>query len=154
MRHDHELTFTGVFADRVEVGDTILTLVPPTRSRPPAVGQPVALFKQGRASWIAVMTVVARARLILTPTGVARVLFPVAPTSTPNGGLIWSLLDGLEQSGAQAASKTAGFARLAGFDGEDGYARLYAFHKATEDAAGRRTPRGRITRELIGWGAV
>lgn len=163
MRYDHELTFDGVFARRVEDGSTILALVPPTRSRPPAVGQPVALFNAGWVKAIAVANVVTRARLILTPTGVARVLFPVGQTSTPNGALIWRLLEGLEQHGVQSASIVHAFAQLAGFprmaavgepDVETRYACLYAFHLKTEQDAGRRTPRGRIVREMIGWGAV
>lgn len=154
---NHELNFEGGFARQVEDGSTILALVPPTRSRPPAVGQPVALFNAGRVKAIKVANVVVRARLILTPTGVARVLrvaFDRPNSNGPDAALIWRLLETLEQPHSQSASTAAAFARLAGFPGEESYNRLYLYHKATEDIANRRTPRGRIVRELIGWEAV
>ena len=147
-----KLSFDPVFGDDILSAVKCLTLRTPTRERQADIFDPLTLelATDGAPRNIGVAPCVARARLVLAPTGVARVL---ALTTTPGeaGDRLATILSGLEQSDARAASCLAAFLPAAGFASYDG---LYRYHLQRNQAEGRRTPRGRVQRELIGWGVI
>lgn len=143
--------FRPQFEKPILDGSKTFTLRAPSGKRPPDVGKPVQIYVGLRsllARKIAERRCVLRARLILTPTGVLRV---TDVTHLEAAQALARLLEGLEQSDARA---TENLQKLAALDGFEDYAAFYAFHLDTEQRHKRRTPRGRIVRDLIAWGHV
>lgn len=135
-------------------GVVFIALLLPSRDRPPVLGDHIALRaddpKKAGARALGTTACVARARLVLTPAGVVRVIGPAVATGAA-GDRARQILSGLESSDARSASCLAAFLPAVGFASYDG---LYRDQLAINQSANKRAPRGRLVRELVAWAAV
>ncbi len=138
----------------VRTGHIFMALQPPSRDRPPVLGDLIALRaadpKTAGERDLGTSACIARARLVLTPAGVARVIGP-AIVSGPEGDRVRQILAGLETGDARSASCLAAFLPAVGFASYDG---LYRGELAVNQSANKRAPRGRLVRELIAWATM
>lgn len=143
--------FQTAFAPAVSSGEKVLTMRKPRvgRSRHARVGETLQLTTGARTKKREVLATPAcalRARVVLGPQGVVRVLEAVTDR-TPRAEGLAMLMAQAEQGAPDAAKWSDAFARLDGFDD---YAALYTWHAANSEPDAH----GRIERDVIGWGAL
>lgn len=142
--------FKPDFASAVASGEKSVTLRAPRkgRSRHARVGDALQLSQGARTKayrLLAETPCILRATVVLGPTGVVRVIDATTDKSPRAAGLAM-LLNQAEQGAPEAARWSDALARLDGFPD---YAAMWAWHSADDGAL----QDGRVTRELIGWGA-
>lgn len=145
------LDFTPDRQNPIRSGEQFITLRPASARPVAQVGRPMALWvgkHSASAKLLMERRCVLRARLTLTPDGILRVR---ELTHAPEYEAHAQLVAGCERSDARAERMLP---RLIAQEGFADYAAFYAAHKAVEDTHRRRTPKGRIERELVAWGGV
>lgn len=146
--------FKPEFAGAVGNGTKHLTMREPRAERAPhaRVGQALQLSTGARTKayrlLLANPVCVLRARVILGPNGVVRVLDPVSDGGARADGIA-RLLAAAEQGSHDAGYWSDALGRLDGFAD---YAALYAWHRANSKKA-KPDADGHMVRDLIAWAA-